>query len=317
MSGMEFSWRMVATLAWPLVVLAVLIVYRKWITQTFTSLKFKFGSVEAELNSKVDTTGREIASALSEMPQPIEEGEVPTSLVDLMPVVNRNRGDGIQDAFDLVHQALKENYPQLRRVPRSQIPQAVEGLASDGLLDKDVALSVKQLYELLGMPEWNSDRAGDTRGYAFLMLAEGAIHGIIRSAQAHGVSAERQLPGRLPGTISSSWRGTYNEDFPIELHILSWTGDGFTGEMIYPDGGTVTSIHGQVDVRIGRGSSFPLSWTEDEYIRHGRRDVELKGRYRGTVSGTRMEGTWYRESQSVARFEMTAAGSNAETNFRG
>jgi len=47
MSEMEFSWRMVATLAWPLVVLAGLIVYRKWITETLTSLRFKFGSVEA------------------------------------------------------------------------------------------------------------------------------------------------------------------------------------------------------------------------------------------------------------------------------
>lgn len=104
MSGMEFSWRMVATLAWPLVVLAGLIVYRKWITETLASLRVKVGSVEAELNTKVDTTGREIASALSEMPQLTADGEIPTSLVDLMPIVNRNRSDGIRAAFDLVHQ---------------------------------------------------------------------------------------------------------------------------------------------------------------------------------------------------------------------
>jgi hypothetical protein len=305
MSGMEFSWRMVATLAWPLVVLAVLIIYRKWITETFTSLRFRFGAVEAELDSKVDATGRDIASALSEMPQPIAEGEIPTSLVDLMPVVNRNRGDGIQAAFDVVHQALKANYPQLRRVPRSQIPQAVEGLVGSGLLEKDVGLSVSQLYELLGMPEWNADRTGDTRGYAFLMLAEGAIHGIIRSAQAHGASAEGQPPARLSGVVSPTWRGTYNEDFPIELHILTRAGDDFTGEMIYPDGGTATSIHGQVH-GIGGGSGFRLSWTEDEYIRHGRRDVVLKGSYRATVSGIRMEGTWQRGAEPVASFEMTA-----------
>jgi hypothetical protein len=161
-------------------------------------------------------------------------------------------------AFDLVHQALKENYPQLRRVPRSQIPQALEGLVDSGLLDKDVALSVKQLYELLAMPEWNSDRAGDTRGYAFLMLAEGAIHGIIRSAQAHGASAERQLPGRFPEAVGASWRGTYNMDFPIELHILTWTGNDFTGEMVYPDGSTATSIHGKVEERTGVGGGFRL-----------------------------------------------------------
>ena len=60
--------------------------------------------------------------------------------------------------------------------------------------------------------------------------------------------------------------------------------------MAYPDGNTATSIHGKVEGRIGNGGGFRLAWTEDEYIRHGCRDVELKGRYRATVSGTRMRG---------------------------
>lgn len=195
---------MVATLAWPLVVLAGLIVYRKWITETLMSLRFKFGSAEVELSAKVDTTGQDIASALSEMSQPPADGKIPTSLVDLIPVVTKNRRKGIHAAFDLVNQALKENYPDLRCALRSQIPQAMEDLVDRGLLDKDVASSVQQLYELLGMPEWNSDRAGDTRGYAFLMLAEGTIQGIIRSAQKHSVGTERELPSGLPGAVSSS-----------------------------------------------------------------------------------------------------------------
>jgi hypothetical protein len=188
MSGMEFAWRMVATLVWPLVILVILIVYRKWITGTLTSLRLRVGTVEAELNTKVDTTGRDIASALSEMPRPIADGEIPASLVDLMPLVSKDRSDGMRAAFDLVHQALKENYPQLRRIPPSQLARAMQGLVDSELLDADVALSVEQLYELLEMPEWKSDPAGDTRGYAFLMLAEGAIHGILRSAQAHGAA---------------------------------------------------------------------------------------------------------------------------------
>jgi hypothetical protein len=120
-------------------------VYRKWITETLSSLRLKVGTVEAELNTKVDTTGRDIASALSEMPQPIAEGEIPVSLVDLMPVVSKDRSDGMRAAFDLVHQALKENYPQLRRIPLSQLGQATQGLVDSGRLDADVALSVQQL----------------------------------------------------------------------------------------------------------------------------------------------------------------------------
>ena len=310
MSGMEYSWRMVGTLVWPAVVLAGLVIYRKWITGAPASLRLKFGSVEAELNTKVDTTGRDIADALSEMPQKTADGGVPASLVDLMPVVSRNRSDGIRAAFALVHQALKENYPQLRRVPPSQLPQVTQGLVDRGLLDADVALSVKQLYELLEMPEWNADTAGDTRGYAFLMLAEGAIHGIIRSAQAHAAGTERELSSGLPGPVSSSWRGTYNNAFPIELHILTWTGDDFTGKMIYPDEDTTTSISGKIEERTG-SDGFRLVWTEDEYIQHGRRDVELKGRYRATVSGTSMKGTWNRGLQPIASFEMSAVGGNA------
>ena len=61
----------------------------------------------------------------------------------------------------------------------------MDKLVKEERLHKDVASSVTKLYELLGMREWNSDRAGDRRGYAFLMLAEGAIQGIIRSAKAH------------------------------------------------------------------------------------------------------------------------------------
>ena len=184
MSGMEFSWRMVAALAWPLVVLAVLIVYRKWITEKLTSLTFKFGSVEIALNTKVDTTGKSIASALWRMRRTSADGETP-SLVDLMPTINRNIEKGIQAAFDRVQEALEKYYPQSRWVPPSQISQTADDLKNNGLLDKDVAASVTRLYELLEMPEWNSDRAGDTRGYAFLMLAEGAIQGIIRSAKVH------------------------------------------------------------------------------------------------------------------------------------
>jgi hypothetical protein len=107
------------------------------------------------------------------------------SLVYLMPKVSKNIKKGIQAAFDKVCEALKKYYPDLGGVPRSQIPQKMNELVDNGRLDEDVASSVTKLHELLGMQEWRSDRAGDTRGYAFLMLAEGAIQGIMRRAQVH------------------------------------------------------------------------------------------------------------------------------------
>jgi hypothetical protein len=184
MNEMEFSWRMVATLVWPVVVLAGLIIYRKWITERLTGLTFRFGSVEVALNAKVNTTAQDIGTALSHMePAPYDEM---ANLVYLMPKVSKNIRKGIQAAFDKVCEALKKYYPDLGGIPRSQIPQKMDELVDNGQLDEDVASSVTKLYQLLGMQEWRSDRAGDTRGYAFLMLAEGAIPGIMRSAKVHG-----------------------------------------------------------------------------------------------------------------------------------
>jgi hypothetical protein len=74
MSSMEFTWRMVGTLIWPVVALAALIFYQPWITKNLKFFRVKFGGFEGEvevLNAKVDTIGRDVATTLSEMPQPI------------------------------------------------------------------------------------------------------------------------------------------------------------------------------------------------------------------------------------------------------
>jgi hypothetical protein len=119
MGGMEFTWRMVATLAWPAVVIVAVLVFRKWITERLESLGVTLGKVSLQLkalNSKVDTVGHDISTTLSDnVPEPADGG-IPESLVDLMATVSRNRMEGIRAAFDLVYRALKENYPQLRRV---------------------------------------------------------------------------------------------------------------------------------------------------------------------------------------------------------
>src|SRR5215831_719548 len=131
MGGMEFTWRMIATLAWPAVVIVTVFVFRKWITERLESLGITLGSLTVQvkaLNSKVNDVGENISITLSDnMPQPPSDG-IPDSLVDLMATVNKNRMEGIRAAFDLVHQALTENYPQLRRVLPSQLPGAMQAL---------------------------------------------------------------------------------------------------------------------------------------------------------------------------------------------
>jgi hypothetical protein len=212
-SNMEFTWRMVGTLIWPAVVLAVLIAYRSWITERLESLRVKAGGFEGELkvqkalNTKVDTIGRDVGTTLSENPQPTPEDEIPTSLVDLIPVVTKDRRDGLDTAFSLVLKALRDNYPQLRRVPPSQLAQTLQTLVDKREIGADVAASVRQLQELLEMPEWSDDQVGDTRGYAFLMLAEGAIHEILRTAQHRIPEANGGAPGSAVPPVGPLWRG--------------------------------------------------------------------------------------------------------------
>jgi len=43
MGGMEFTWRMIATLAWPAVVIVTVFVFRKWITERLESLGITLG----------------------------------------------------------------------------------------------------------------------------------------------------------------------------------------------------------------------------------------------------------------------------------
>ncbi len=203
MDGMEFAWRMVSTLAWPAVVVVVALIFRRWISERLDSLGISVGSFGVNLktlNAKVDKIGQDLSITLTDnVPKPDAEHGVPQSLVDLMAVVERDRMAGVQAAFDLVQQALKENYPGLRRVLPSQLAGAMHALVEAGEMEPDVALSVQQLYELLVMPEWKDDEAGDTRGYAFLMLAEGAIHGILRSARLRGTQ-----PDSIPVTGSAA-----------------------------------------------------------------------------------------------------------------
>lgn len=309
MSSMEFSWRMVGTLIWPFVVLVGLIAYRPWITKKLESLRVKVSGFEGEvkvLNAKVDTIGRDVATSLSEMPQPIAEDEIPTSLVDLIAAVTRNRSEGLHTAFDLVLKALKENYLQLRRIPPSQLPQAMQSLVDRGEMEANVAASVRQLQELLQMPEWNSDQVGDTRGYAFLMLAEGAIHEILRTAQHRATGTNGGAPGSTALPVRPSWRGVYDDRFPVELHILGWDGTQFTGIMTYPDDDTATSVSGHARGQAG-SASVSLSWQEQGYALRGRRTIDFNGSYAAAVTGDHMDADWRRGNRAIVQFTMRAS----------
>jgi hypothetical protein len=210
--------------------------------------------------------------------------------------------------------------PQLRRVLPSQLPEAMHGLVGKGEMEPDVALSVQQLYELLVMPEWGKDEQDGTRGYAFLMLAEGAIHGILRSARARGAEpGQDQNPlTSSPAPIATSWSGKYNNSYPIQLDIAALSGNRLDGTMTYPDrdSATVTRVTGAVE-DDGSGGDIRLRWIERAVVREGNRSVELNGYYLATINNATMKGDWYQGDRRVAPFTMTASDDSANTTVPG
>jgi len=303
---MEFTWRMVSTIAWPVAVVVIVLAFRRWIFERVDSLGIKFGTLDVQLktlNDKVDQVGQDISITLSDnMPRPSDDG-IPVSLVDLMATVSKNRIEGVRAAFDLVYRALKENYPKLRRVLPSQLSEAMRDLVTSGEMEPDVASSVQQLYELLVMSEWEREDADGTHGYAFLMLAEGAIHGILRSSQARSVEPGDHPLGDPQTRIGTSWVGTYNGSLAIQLSVATQTGSSFDGTMTYPDADTVTRVAGTIDVD---GDDLRLSWKELDYVRNGHHSIDFGGYYAATVkNGDTMNGAWYQADRLVARFTMT------------
>lgn len=319
MSGMQFTSNLITVLVWPVVVLFVLIVYRGWITSTISSVtqgvrlkRVKAGPVEVEWDATIDAAGREVGGALTQMPVPSGDGAVPTSLVDLIDQVNKNPRAGIRTAFNLVLRALGESYPQLASVAPYQLSRAMQDLVRRGLLSAEVERAVSQLYQLLEISESSTGIADQTQGYEFLMLAEGAIHTILRSATAPASGDYSDARSGSESTpIRPIWRGVYNNDFPIELHITTWGANSFEGSMIYPGSDTITRVTGRIEPRSGDRAPVTVRWEETGYARQGRRGIDFDGHYEATVTGDTMTGEWYQGNRLVARFKMEAAEADA------
>jgi hypothetical protein len=196
MNGMQFGSNVITVLAWPLVVLFVLVVYRRWITSNISAAisfvkgrqvkKFKVGPFEVEWFLKIDTAGRDVGDALKEMRADTTSDEpVRASLVDLIGDINDNPRTGIRKAFRRVRKALDEAYPELASVREERLSDAMRDLVRRDVLHPEVESAISQLQKLLEMSNSDADMADQARGYQFLLLAEGAIHGILRSARIH------------------------------------------------------------------------------------------------------------------------------------
>jgi len=219
-TGLEFAWRLIDVLVWPVVVLTALVIYRRLITTTFSGAmsgrklkKLKAGSFEVEWEAKLDEAGRNVAQVLAETPgAPTESDQIPTNLVDLIPLTTASPRYGVRAAFHQVQRALTRAYPQLVSAPPEQLSDAMRNLARQGVMDIQVERAVIQLSQLLESS--NSDLVTPAYAYQFLSLAEGAIHAILRSA-GNTTSGERPAQQVPAPEWPLRWMGVYNNDYPI------------------------------------------------------------------------------------------------------
>lgn len=296
---------MIDILVWPAVVVVFLIVYRSWMTSTVSQVvrgrrisKFKAGPLEIEWDAKVDETARNVAGALTETSKmPRDDGEIPTNLVDLLPVTSVNPSRGVQAAFHQVCRALVHEYPSLSSTPTAELPAAVRDLVRAGLMDPQVGQAFTQLSHLLDLSESAPDAVSPTGAYLFLSLAEGAIHAILRSA--------RTAPSPAGAPMNQRWQGTYDNDYPIELVITEWDDLEFRGTMTYPDTDTVTEMTGRID-RENEQSGRAVVWHETRVLHQGRQRVDLNGEYRAEALSDVMVGSWFQGARLVANFRMNA-----------
>jgi hypothetical protein len=211
MGGMEFTWKMVSVLIWPLVVVVLGIVFRRALVtgfQTLTAGLRSFKAAGVELAFAMDNAWQDVTDVLATMPdQATKPGEVPTNLVDLYPMAAKNPRRAVRDAFRHVREALAKRFPATAGVPQGSLPDAMDGLVAHNAMSAEVEQAVRQVSRVLAMV----DRVGnqdEARRLAFecIGLAESAIHVIMRGTdtRAEPASEAPDIAGRWVGTYISS-----------------------------------------------------------------------------------------------------------------
>jgi len=308
---MEFTWRMTDILAWPIIILLLLLLYRSRIMDLVSRAirgvqlkRIKAGPVEVEWEATLDAAGRSVAGALAETATLPGEGDpIPTSLVDFIPLIAANPRRAANAMFQQVRRALEHTYPELAGTTAGDLPTALRELTRGNVLDPEIEVSVTKLQQLLPAQDDASVPFESARAYQFLSLAEGTIHAILRGAR-RGVRRDTSRPAVADGLLKPVWRGRYNKDYRIELRIMRWDAEKFEAEMLYPESGTTTLVTGQVD---DGDQTLRVEWQETGYQNRGRRTISFNGRYRATVSGRVMDGAWYDSNDRlVAKFQLTA-----------
>ena len=174
-------------------------------------------------------------------------------------------------------------------------------------LDGDSRYSPDRLIDLQRLYNLTQRAIGDALRVNPLQSPTNDFGTTLRSVRTQGSDDYNDARSGSESTpIRPSWRGIYNKNLPIELHVREWKANNFEGVMIYPGWDTVTRVTGRMEPRSRDSAPVAVRWEETSCARPGRRSIDLNGHYEAAVSGDTMTGKWYQDNRLVATFEMEA-----------
>jgi hypothetical protein len=312
MGGMEFTWKMVSVLVWPLVVIVLGIVFRRALVAGFQTLAAGLRSFKAagvELAFAMDNAWQDVTDVLAGMPgQSTKPGEVPTNLVDLYPLASRNPRRAVREAFRHVRQALAKRFPTTNGVSQENLIETMDGLVAHNVMSAEVEQAVGQVSRVLSMIDHIGDQDEARRqAFEYIGLAESAIHVILR-----GSGTAAQLASEEPD-IAGRWMGSYvSSKGPMEIQLVidEVRGEDIAGEMYYPSEHDLrTTITGRVvaagEPGFADADGCPkLEWREHASNGGG---LDFSGVYRAVVLGDRLIGDWRKDARLVGMIQLTRA----------
>ena len=313
MGGMEFTWKMVSVLVWPLVVIVLGIVFRRALVAGFQTLAAGLRSFKAagvELAFAMDNAWQDVTDVLAGMPgQSTKPGEVPTNLVDLYPLASRNPRRAVREAFRHVRQALAKRFPTTNGVSQENLIETMDGLVAHNVMSAEVEQAVGQVSRVLSMIDHIGDQDEARRqAFEYIGLAESAIHVILR-----GSGTAAQLASEEPD-IAGRWMGSYvSSKGPMEIQLVidEVRGEDIAGEMYYPSEHDLrTTITGRVvaagEPGFADADGCPkLEWRE--HASNGGGGLDFSGVYRAVVLGDRLIGDWRKDARLVGMIQLTRA----------
>lgn len=179
MDTMQFLASLVSSLAWPVAVVVVLILFRQRITELFDQLprRVKAGPLELEWDRAAAVTATGLAASQHERQErtdatPIED------LADLSPLAEAAPRAAVLDAAARVESSLRARFESSDvDVPPSRGMRDLARRAQDaGLIESETARSIEGLTIMRNLAAHTRDEVTPERAREFLTLAEAIIY---------------------------------------------------------------------------------------------------------------------------------------------